>query len=150
LLSGLQQLYLGGAQSQQSWRALTMPGVLPPQTSPSGSQLCGLLQVPMGGFVPATMLQTMLPAPGPPTGPPQQSVLFVHASPMTRQPLATSHTCPPVDVVTHRRLQQPVPLEQTVPSTSQPPEPPALSSPHVPAVLPWAMLQTPVQQVAPE
>ena len=127
-----------------------MPGPLPPQASPSGSQLSGLLHVPMGGFEPGTMLQTMLPAPGPPTGPPQQSVLFVHASPTTRQPLATWQTCPPVAVATQRRLQQFVPPEQTVPSTSQPPEPPTLRSAHVPAVLPAAMLQTPVQQVEPE
>jgi hypothetical protein len=85
----LQQLNLGGAQSQQSWRAFTVPGVEPPQASPSGSQLCGLLHVPMGGFEPAMMLHLMLPAPGPPTGPPQQSVSLVHASPTNRQPLAT-------------------------------------------------------------
>jgi hypothetical protein len=85
----LQHWNFGDAQSQQSWRALApIPGA-PPQTSPSGLQLCGLLQVPIGGFDPAMMLHTMLPAPGPPTGPPQQSVLFEQASPMTRQPLAT-------------------------------------------------------------
>jgi len=85
----LQQLNLGGVQSQQSSRALTLPAPTPPQTSPSGSQLVGLLHVPMGGFVAAMMLHLMLPAPGPPTGPPQQSVSFEQASPMTRQPLAT-------------------------------------------------------------
>jgi hypothetical protein len=104
----------------------------------------------MGGFVPATMLHLMLPAPGPPTGPPQQSVSFEHASPMTRQPLATWQTWPPVAVATHRRLQHVVPLVHDWPSTLQPPEPPALRSPHTPTVLPLATLQMPLQQVAPE
>jgi hypothetical protein len=146
----LQQLYLGDAQSQQSWRALApVPGA-PPQTSPSGLQLCGLLHVPMGGFEPAMILHVMLPAPGPPTGPPQQSMSFVQASPMTRQPLATWHTWPPVPVVTQRRLQQLVPPVHVCPSTSQPPEPPALSWAQVPTVLPDGTVQMPLQQVLPE
>jgi hypothetical protein len=145
----LQQLNLGGAQSQQSWRAFTLPLPVPPQTSPSGSQLWGFEHVPMGGFVPAMMLQVMLPAPGPPTGPPQQSVSFVHASPMTRQPLATWQTWPPVAVSTHRRLQQPVPSEQVWPSTLQPPDPVDLRSEHVPAVAPAAIVQTPLQHAVP-
>jgi hypothetical protein len=140
---------LDGAQSQQSWRALAPCPGAPPHTSPSGLQLWGLLQVPIGGFDPGTRLQTMLPAPGPPTGPPQQSVSFEQASPMTRQPLATWQTWPPVAVSTQSRLQHVVPLEQVCPSTLQPPEPPALSSPHVPAVLPVGIVQTPEQQVAP-
>ena len=146
----MQHWYFGDAQSQQSWRAFAPCPGAPPQTSPSGLQLCGLLHVPIGGFEPAMMLHVMLPAPGPPTGPPQQSVSFVHASPMTRQPLATWQTWPPVPVSTQRRLQQFVPPVQVSPSTWQPPEPPALSWPHVPAVLPEAMLQIPLQQVVPE
>jgi hypothetical protein len=142
----LQQLNLGGAQSQQSWRALTLPPPVPPHTSPSGSQLCGLLQVPIGGLVPATMLHTMLPAPGPPTGPPQQSVDLVHTSPITRQPLATWQVRPPVAVVAQRRLQQLVPSVHAWPSTSQPPEPVLLKAPHVPAVFPAPTLHTPLQQ----
>jgi hypothetical protein len=106
----LQHWNFGEAQSQQSCRAFTLPLPVPPHTSPSGLQLCGLLQVPMGGFVPAMIVHLMLPAPGPPTGPPQQSVSFEQASPMTRQPLATWHTWPPVFVPTQRRLQQFVPL----------------------------------------
>jgi hypothetical protein len=146
----LQHWYFGDAQSQQSWRAFAPCPGAPPQTSPSGLHDCGLPQVPMGGFEPAMMLQTMLPAPGPPTGPPQQSVLFEQASPMTRQPLATWQTWPPVPVVTQRRLQQLVPLVQLSPSTWQPPEPPALRSAHVPAVLPAGIVQRPLQQVVPE
>jgi hypothetical protein len=146
----LQQLNFGEAQPQQSWRAFTpVPGA-PPQTSPCGSQLCGFAHVPIGGFEPATMLQTMLPAPGPPTlGPPQQSSSFVQASPMTRQPLATWQTWPPVPVVTQRRLQQFVPPVQASPSTLQPPEPPALSTLQVPAVWPVAIVQMPLQQFDP-
>ena len=66
----------------------------------------------MGGLEPGMMVHVMLPAPGPPTGPPQQSVSFEQASPMTRHPLATWQTCPPVPVVTQRRLQQFVPSVQ--------------------------------------
>jgi hypothetical protein len=55
-----------------------------------------------------------------------------------------------VFVAAQRRLQQFVPPVHVWPSTSQPPEPPALSWPQVPAVLPAAMLQMPLQQVVPE
>jgi hypothetical protein len=68
---------------------------------------------------------------------------------MTRQPLATWHTCPPVAVATHSRLQQFVPLSQLCPSMLQLPEPVPFSSPQVPAVLPDATLQIPLQQVEP-
>jgi hypothetical protein len=144
----LQQLNLGGAQSQQSCRALTLPSPVPPQTSPCGLQLCGLLQVPMGGLVPAMMLHVIFPAPGPPTGPPQQSVSLRHRSPITRQPLATWQTCPPVAVDAHSRLQQFEPPLHDCPSRLQPPEPVLLSTSHTPAVLPLAMRQKPEQQSA--
>jgi hypothetical protein len=146
----LQHWNFGDAQSQQSWRAFTLPAPVPPHTSPSGLQLCGLLHVPIGGFEPAMIVHVMLPAPGPPTGPPQQSVSLVHASPMTRQPLATWHTWPPVPVVTQRRLQQLVPLVHAWPSTLQLPAPVAFRSAQVPAVLPDGIVQMPLQQVVPE
>jgi len=82
-----------------------------------------LLQVPIGGLVPAMMLHVMFPAPGPPTGPPQQSASRLQISPTTRQPLATWQMCPPVAVATHSRLQQVVPLVHVWPSTLQPPDP---------------------------
>jgi hypothetical protein len=142
----LQQSYFGGAQLQQSCRAFTLPPPVPPHTSPSGSQLFGLLQVPMGGFVPAIMLHVMLPAPGPPTGPPQQSVSLVQMSPTTRQPLATWQVRPPVAVVAHSRLQQLVPSVQDCPSTLQLPEPVPLNAVQVPAVFPAALVHAPLQQ----
>jgi len=43
-----------------------------------------------------------------------------------------------------------VPLEHDWPSTLQPPEPPALTSSHVPTVLPFGIVQTPLQHVLPE
>jgi hypothetical protein len=104
----------------------------------------------MGGLVPAMMLHVMLPAPGPPTGPPQQSVSFEQASPMTRQPLATWQMCPPVPVSTQRRLQQVVPSVHAWLSTLQPPEPVDLRSAHVPAVLPAGMVQIPLQHAEAE
>jgi hypothetical protein len=88
LASGLQQLNFGGAQLQQSCRALTEP-VVPPQTSPSGLQLSGLRHLPMGGVVPVSRTHVTFPAPGPPTGPPQQSVSLLQMSPTTRHPCAT-------------------------------------------------------------
>jgi hypothetical protein len=90
--SALQQLNLGGAQSQQSWRALTWPPPVPPHMSPAGLQLCGLRQRPTAGLLPASSTHVTLPEPGPPTGPPQQSVSFVQMSPTTRQPWATWQT----------------------------------------------------------
>lgn len=87
--SALQQLNLGGGQSQQSCRAFTLSASLPPQMPPDGLQLCGFEQTPIGGSVPGMMLHVMLPEPGPPTGPPQQSVSLRHTLPTTRQPLAT-------------------------------------------------------------
>jgi hypothetical protein len=69
---------------------------------------------------------------------------------MTRQPLATWQTWPPVPVSMQRRLQQFVPPVQVSPSTEQPPEPPALSCEQVPAVFPEAIVQMPLQHVLPE
>jgi hypothetical protein len=86
LPSGLQQLNFGGAQSQQSCRALTWPVPVPPQMSPSGLQESGLRHRPMGGIVPVSSTHVTFPAPGPPTGPPQQSVSLLQMSPTTRQP----------------------------------------------------------------
>jgi hypothetical protein len=148
LPSGLQQLNFGGAQSQQSCRALTpVPGV-PPQTSPSGLQESGLRQRPTGGIVPVSSTQVTFPAPGPPTGPPQQSVSLLQISPTTRHPWATWQTCPPVAVGTQSRLQQFVPPEQASPSIMQPPAPVEATVAHVPAVIPVAIVQSPVQQSA--
>ena len=89
-------------QPSQSSRALTAPPVGPPQMSPSGSfdPALGFEQVPTAGLVPETMLQ-VTPAP-----PPQQSPSWAQMSPVTRQPLATWQTWPPVEVATHSRLQQ--------------------------------------------
>jgi hypothetical protein len=78
-LSSLQQLYLGGMQSQQSSRALEPHacGGLMPQTSPSGSQTpppVGIEQKPIGGLTPATITQVTRPWPGrPEPAAPQQS-----------------------------------------------------------------------------
>ena len=70
-MSSLQQLYLGGMQSQQSSRALEPHACagLMPQTSPSGSQALvafavGMVQKPTGGLVPATIWQVTRPSPG--------------------------------------------------------------------------------------
>ncbi len=61
-MSSLQQLYLGGMQSQQSSRALEPHACagLMPHTSPSGSHefvafAVGIEQKPMGGLTPATI-----------------------------------------------------------------------------------------------
>lgn len=68
-LSSLQQLYLGGMQSQQSSRALVPHacGGWMPHTSPSGSQVPppdGVVQKPTGGLVPATIWHVTRPSPG--------------------------------------------------------------------------------------
>jgi hypothetical protein len=78
-LSSLQQLYFGGMQSQQSSRAFEPQacGGLMPHTSPSGSHTPppdGIEQKPLGGLVPATIVQVTSPAPGRPEPvAPQQS-----------------------------------------------------------------------------
>ena len=148
LPSGLQQLNFGGAQSQQSCRALTCPVPVPPQTSPSGLQLSGFRHRPTGGIVPVSSTQVTFPAPGPPTGPPQQSVSLLQMSPTTRQPWATWQMCPPVLVGTQSRLQQFVPPEQACPSIMQLPAPVDVTAVQVPAVIPLAIVQSPVQQSA--
>jgi hypothetical protein len=109
-------------------------------------QLCGLLQVPIGGLVPAMIWHVMLPEPGPPTGPPQQSVSLLQRSPTTRQPLATWQMWPPVAVSAHRRLQQLVPPVHACPSTEQLPEPVAFKVWQTPADLPVAIRQELEQQ----
>jgi hypothetical protein len=94
------------------------------------------------------MTQVTFPAPGPPIGPPQQSVSFVQMSPTTRHPCATWQMCPPVLVGTQSRLQQPVPPVHAWPSSEHSPAPVVLTTMHVPAVIPAAIVQRLVQQSA--
>jgi hypothetical protein len=146
----LQHWNFGDAQPQQSWRAFTCPAPgIPPHTSPSGLQLWGLRQRPTGGLVLVSSTHVMFPEPGPPTGPPQQSVSLLQMSPITRQPEATWQMCPPVLVGMQRRLQQLVPPVHAWPSTRHCPAPVDATALHVPAVAPLATVQRPVQQSAP-
>jgi hypothetical protein len=147
--SGLQQSNFGGAQSQQSCRALTWPVPVPPQTSPSGLQLSGLRHRPTGGIVPVPSTHVMFPEPGPPTGPPQQSVSLVQMSPTTRHPEATWQTWPPVLVGTQSRLQQSVPSAHACPSTRHWPAPVVATAEHVPTFAPDAIEHSPEQQSLP-
>src|SRR2546423_8092972 len=91
-VSGLQQLILGGRQSQQSCRELpqVLLPVCSPHTSPSTSQPLGLVQVPSGGETPVAKLHCTFPAPARPLAgsPPQQSLADWHSSAATRQPPA--------------------------------------------------------------
>ena len=75
---------------QQSHEALhDIVGSL--QTSPSGLQLKGFLQMPKTPDVPNTQVTAGLGAPGMPAEP-QQSLSFVHVSPVMRQPVAGAQT----------------------------------------------------------
>jgi hypothetical protein len=85
----------------------------------------GLRQIP--GVVAVAPWHVTVPAPGRPVlqaSPPQQSLSFRQRSPSTWQPLAGWQMLTPVRNGAHTRLQQPVQLLQTVPST-----PPQLLAP---------------------
>jgi hypothetical protein len=146
--SGLQHWNLGDIQSQQSWRALTPPSALgsPPQTSPSGLQLIGLRQRPIGGLAVESITHVTLPSPGSiDPAAPQQSESCWQRSPSTRQPAATWQTCPPLVVTTQTRLQQLLPPVHGRPSTMQLPAPVTWGWMQVPEVPLW-IWQIPVQQ----
>src|SRR5438045_15816 len=107
--------------------------------SPSGSQPFGFEQDPIGGSLPGMIVQVTGVVPGSAV-PPQQSVVLVQTSPITRQPEATWQMLPPPATGTHSRLQQFSPPSHGSPSTEQPPEPVLLSAPQVPAAAPATLL----------
>jgi hypothetical protein len=154
-VSGLQQLNLGGGQSQQASRSLpphvfsTLPKRRRPQTAPRGWQPVAFRQTPVGGLVPAAISHVTLPgssvcAVG---SPPQQSLFFWQVAFVMRQPLAGWQILTPVAAYgAHWRLQQFVQSVHTTPSWMQLPAPPTGSFWHVPAVWPWGITQFAVQQ----
>jgi hypothetical protein len=86
----LQQLNLGGAQSQQSWRAFTVPGVETTTGVTFGIAALRVLHVPMGGFEARDDVALDVAGAGPAHRAAAANLLsFVHASPTNRQPLAT-------------------------------------------------------------
>jgi hypothetical protein len=123
-------------------------------TSPFGLHPWGLTQTPT--LLPAGIEQTTgLPEPPGSPAAPQQSVSRMHRSPTGWQPLAVWQTSTPVGPYgAQRRLQHEPPhvgavvpeAPQTVPSTIEQLAEPAEGCPHVPYVLPLAIVQTPPQQ----
>jgi hypothetical protein len=110
-------------------------------------QLIGLRQIPTAA--PWALSQVTLPSPGKPVpGAPQQSLVSLHTSPSTWQPLAGWQMDTPVGPYgAQSRLQQSLQAPQTVPSIpSLQNVGPLGAAPHVPTVLPDAIVHVPEQQ----
>lgn len=102
--------------SQQSWDA----GMCPPSGSTGAPQVApgGLQACPLSQRIPSCGSQVTDAV----VDPPQQSCVSLHQSPVTRHPVAATHTAAPVPRSRHRPVQQRPPVSaHGFPSWMQPP-----------------------------